>query len=58
MMWGCECAYDDPFLFPGWFFYVYMKSFNPKNPEGPTSLAPNPSSESPKPKNAIQDLNP
>ena len=28
------------YLFPGFFFYVYTKSYNPKNPEGPTLQAP------------------
>ena len=31
-----------PFFFPGLFFYVYIESPNPKNPEGPTPQAPNP----------------
>ena len=30
----------------------------PQNPEGPTPQDPNPSTESPNPKNPIQDLNP
>ena len=29
-------------FFPGLFFYVHIKSSNPKNPEGPTPQAPNP----------------
>ena len=29
------------YLFTGLFFYVYTKSSNPKNPEGPTPQAPN-----------------
>ena len=33
--------YINPFLFQGLFFYVYMESPNPKNPEGPTPRAPN-----------------
>ena len=33
---------DAPFFFPGLFFYVYIESSNPKNPEGPTPQAPNP----------------
>ena len=28
-----------PFFFPGLFFYVYIESPNPKNPEGPTPQA-------------------
>ena len=31
-----------PFFFPGLFFYVYIESPNPRNPEGPTPQAPNP----------------
>ena len=29
-------------FFPGLFFYVYIESPNPKNPEDPTPQAPNP----------------
>ena len=34
---------------PGLFFYVYIESPNPKNPEGPTPQAPNPINWKPQP---------
>ena len=37
-------------FFPGLFFYVYIASPNPKNPEGPTPQALNPSTKNPNPK--------
>ena len=50
-------------FFPGLFFYDYIERPNPKKPRrphstGPTPQAPNPSTESPGPKNLIQDPNP
>ena len=36
------CHKNAPFFFPGLFFYVYIESPNPKNPEGPTPQPPNP----------------
>ena len=36
-------------FFPGLFFYVYVESPNPKNPEGPTPQAPNPINWKPQP---------
>ena len=41
---------EAPFFFPGLFFYVYIESPNPKNPEGPTPQAPNPINWKPQPK--------
>ena len=42
--------YTAPF-FPGLFFYVYMESPSPKNPDGPTPQAPNPINWKPQPQN-------
>ena len=36
-------------FFPGLFFYVYIESPNPKNPEGPTPQALNPINWKPQP---------
>ena len=39
-----------PFFSDGLFFYVYIETPNPKNPEGPTPQAPNPINWKPQPR--------
>ena len=55
MSWASQ---DAKFFFPWLFFYVYMKSLNPKKTQkAPRHRPQTPSIENPNPENPIQDIN-